>query len=53
MKYHRLGQSGLQLGAFNPQQLRDNPGAIDAFEKLTPGVAARIATILQSTPGLE
>jgi aryl-alcohol dehydrogenase-like predicted oxidoreductase len=41
------------LGASSPQQLRDNLGAIDAMEKMTAEVVARIDSILQSAPGLE
>ena len=41
------------LGASSPQQLRDNLGAVDAVDKLTEDVVARIETILHATPGLE
>lgn len=41
------------LGASSPQQLRDNLGAVDAMDKLTEDVVARIETILHATPGLE
>jgi aryl-alcohol dehydrogenase-like predicted oxidoreductase len=41
------------LGASSPQQLRDNLGAIDAVDKLTEDVVARMETILHATTGLE